>query len=271
MEYKLIALDMDATALTPDKRLTARTVGAMEKALAGGKQVVFSTGRNICIVRPYMEKVRGMRWAVTSAGAAVNDVLTGARYDERNIDPETVKWIIAAAAGLDVLPVMYIGDTAVCPDWAPERAGEFGVPDFAETYRRYMRHEEDVFGYFMAAPAPLQKMNILYTNRTDRDEVYEKIKYLPISFSNLTEAIMEINAPGVGKAAGLRSLCARLGISMAECVAVGDSDNDLEMIKAAGLGVAMGNALPAVKAAAGAEVSDCGRDGAAEAIERFLL
>jgi hydroxymethylpyrimidine pyrophosphatase-like HAD family hydrolase len=54
-------------------------------------------------------------------------------------------------------------------------------------------------------------------------------------------------------------------------VAVGDFDNDLEMIKAAGLGVAMGNALERVKSAAGAVVADCDSDGAAEAIERFML
>lgn len=82
---------------------------------------------------------------------------------------------------------------------------------------------------------------------------------------------MEINASGVSKAKGLSTLCAHLGIDLAECMAVGDADNDVEMLKAVGFGVAMGNALPVVKAAAGAVMSDCNHDGCAEAIERFLL
>jgi Cof subfamily protein (haloacid dehalogenase superfamily) len=271
MDYELIALDMDDTALTTDKRLTARTIAAMESAIQKGKHVVFSTGRNISIVKPYMDMVRGMRWAVTSAGAAVNDVLTGERLTEINIDPETVKWIIAAAAGEDALPVLYIGDDSYCPDWAPERAAEFHVAQFAEPYRKYMLHAEDVFGMFMENPVPLQKMNLLFTEPEGCKAVYEKIRYLPISFTNLTDTFMEINASGVSKAGGLKTLCGRLGVDMSRAVAVGDSDNDLEMIKAAGLGVAMGNALERVKSAAGAVVADCDSDGAAEAIERFLL
>ncbi len=271
MEYKLIACDMDATALDTQKRLSPKTAAAMEKAIARGKHVVFSTGRNICIVRPYMEMVSGMRYAVTSAGAAVNDILTGQRLCEDTIDAETVKWIICQAAGTDVLPVMYIGDTAVCPAWAPQRAAEFGVPDFAETYRRYMRHANDVFDLFMQDPVPLQKMNLLFADRESRDEVYDRIKLLPIGFTNLTDTIMEINAPGVTKAGGLKRLCAQLGISMAECIAVGDSDNDLEVMRASGLAVAMGNANAAAKAAAQETVSDCDHDGCCEAIERFLL
>ena len=271
MQYKLIACDMDGTALTADKRLARKTIEAMENALSAGKHVVFSTGRNLSIVRPYMEMVQGMRYAVTSAGAAVNDIEAGGLLSETTINADTVKWIIGAAAGANTLPVIYIGSTAYCPVWAPERAGEFHVPEFAPVYRSYMRQAEDVFKFFMENPVPLQKMNLHFIVRASRDEVYEKIKHLPIKFTSLTDISMEINALGVSKAGGLRALCAHLGIGLAECVAVGDADNDIEMLQAVGLGVAMGNALPAVKAVAGAVTSDCDHDGCAQAIERFLL
>lgn len=271
MQYKLIACDMDGTALTSDKRLTRKTIEVMEKALSAGKHVTFSTGRNLSIVRPYMKMVQGMRYAVTSAGAAVNDIESRGLLSEETLDTGTVKRIIGAAAGVDTLPVVYIGDTACCPAWAPERAGEFHVPEFAPVYRGYMRHADDVFNFFMENPVPLQKMNLLFIDRASRDEVYEKIRHLPLKFTSLTDVSMEINAPGVSKAKGLRALCAHLGLGLAECVAVGDADNDVDMLEAAGFGVAMGNALPAAKAAAGAVVSDCDHDGCAEAIERFLL
>jgi Cof subfamily protein (haloacid dehalogenase superfamily) len=271
MEYKLIALDMDATALTPDKRLTRKTAETMERALSAGKQVVFSTGRNISIVKPYMAQVRGMRWAVTGSGAAANDVETGTRLFEKNIDAETIKWIIGASAGIDLMPILYIGDVSYCPDWAPERAEEFFVGAYAGMYRDYMTKCPDVFQMFMEDPKPVQKLNLVFTDRAEKDFVYDQIKLLPLKFTTITELTMEINAPGVSKADGLRRLCGHLGVGMEECVAVGDAENDLELIRAAGLGVAMGNAESAVKAAAGAVVADCLHDGAAEAIERFIL
>jgi Cof subfamily protein (haloacid dehalogenase superfamily) len=218
-----------------------------------------------------MDQVSGMRWAVTAAGGAVNDMLTGERIYSCEIDPETAKWIIAAAAGTDVFPLIFINDAAYCPGWAEDRAEEFHVAPYAEMYRKYMTKVEDVFEFFMENPAGVQKFNLLFTNPQEKEEVYERIKLLPVSFTTNTRFSMEINAPGVSKANGLKKLCGRLGISMEECAAVGDADNDLEILRAVGLGIAMGNALPRVKEAAGAVVSDCDHDGAAEAIERFLL
>jgi Cof subfamily protein (haloacid dehalogenase superfamily) len=271
MEYKLIALDMDETALTHDKRLTEKTAAAMVRAIDAGKHVVFATGRSICVVKPYMDMVPGMRWAVTSAGACIMDMSDSSHIYESEIDPETVKWIICSAAGADILPIFFIGDTAYCPNWAPERAGEFHVAAYAEMYRRYMTKVDDVFQLYMEDPRPAQKVNLLFSDSGEKADVYEKIKLLPLTFTTSTCVSMEINAAGVSKAAGLKKLCSKLGVPMDECIAVGDAENDMEMIRAAGLGIAMGNAQDAVKAAAGAVVSDCEHDGAAEAIEQYLL
>lgn len=124
MQYKLVACDMDGTALTTDKRLTKNDRSDGEGALRR-KARDFSTGRNLSIVRPYMKMVQGMRYAVTSAGAAVNDIEIGGILSETTIEAETVKWIISAAVGVDTLPVVYIGNTACRPIWASERAGSF--------------------------------------------------------------------------------------------------------------------------------------------------
>ena len=68
-EYKLIACDMDETALTSDLRLTERTIEAMEKALSAGKHVVFTTGRSYRLTKPYIDQVNGMRYALIGTGA----------------------------------------------------------------------------------------------------------------------------------------------------------------------------------------------------------
>ena len=83
--------------------------------------------------------------------------------------------------------------------------------------------------------------------------------------------MLELVPTGASKWGGLEAVLADLGIPHSDLVAVGDGGNDLEMIVGAGVGVAMGNAVPEVLAAADAVVAGHGDGGVAEAIERFVL
>ena len=83
---------------------------------------------------------------------------------------------------------------------------------------------------------------------------------------------LEANTKGVDKAQALTKLCAHLGLDLSQDVmAIGDGGNDLPMIKAAKIGVAMANALPEVKAASDFVTADNNHDGVAVAIEKFIL
>jgi len=82
---------------------------------------------------------------------------------------------------------------------------------------------------------------------------------------------LDVSAAGCSKSAALAGLCRHFGVPVAATLAVGDGINDLDLVRDAGLGVAMGNAVPEVQAAARASVADNAHDGAAEALERFVL
>ena len=82
---------------------------------------------------------------------------------------------------------------------------------------------------------------------------------------------IEINPRGVNKGAALAALAERLGIPMAQVMAIGDNDNDVSMLQAAGVGVAMGNATPAALAAADYVTLPCLEDGVAAAIRVLAL
>ena len=81
---------------------------------------------------------------------------------------------------------------------------------------------------------------------------------------------LECSAAGVSKGTGLERLCGLLGIPPEACIAVGDADNDIPMLRSAGLGIAMGNAPEYVKTAADRIVSDLDHGGCAEAIMMLL-
>ena len=81
----------------------------------------------------------------------------------------------------------------------------------------------------------------------------------------------EISPREATKALGLEELCRHLGVPVSAAMAVGDGGNDLDIMRAAGFSVAMGNAVEAVKSAAGASTDECDHDGAARAVARYLL
>ena len=81
----------------------------------------------------------------------------------------------------------------------------------------------------------------------------------------------EVNPLGAHKGAGLARLAESLGIQQEEVMAIGDQDNDVPMVAWAGLGVAVGNASVACQAAAKVVTADVSEDGAAVAIEQFVL
>jgi hydroxymethylpyrimidine pyrophosphatase-like HAD family hydrolase len=85
------------------------------------------------------------------------------------------------------------------------------------------------------------------------------------------EAELTVFAPEASKGEGIRWLAQRLDIPLAQTMAMGDGVNDISMLQAAGLGVAMGNAAPEVRLAADAVTADNAEDGAALAIERYAL
>lgn len=269
--YKLIACDMDETSLTSDLRITKRTIEAMEAALKLGKHVVFTTGRSYRLTKPYIDKIKGMRYSLIGTGATGLDLLDGKTLFRHDIDEETIKWIIASSAGYDILPLIFIGKDVLCPSWIADRAEEFHVGKYADSYRRYLEPVENPFPVFMENPKPVEKILLLFTDSIEKDMVYGEIQNLPVSFTSVTDYSLEINANGVSKANGLKLLCRHLGISLSECIAVGDAQNDMELVRSAGLGIAVANSQQKLLDIADEIVPSNDDDGVAVAIEKYLL
>lgn len=101
-------------------------------------------------------------------------------------------------------------------------------------------------------------------------EMLEKMQ-VPVTMVCSEISSLECSPVGLNKAVGLRTLCQELGITMDELIMVGDADNDVAALEAAGLGIAMANANEQAKKASQVQVADNNHSGCAEAIEQYLL
>ena len=142
--------------------------------------------------------------------------------------------------------------------------------------RPYLRDSriavDDIHALMRQHAHGIEKFSILYPDYPTRDAARAAVTAAcPVEATSSLGCNLELNAPGVTKGQALLNLAETLGYSREQVMACGDSDNDLAMIRAAGLGVAMGNAEPEVKAAADVIVADNNHDGVAEAIHRYIL
>ena len=128
-----------------------------------------------------------------------------------------------------------------------------------------------LFDFYQENPLEVEKINLFFNNRKDRAAALAKMSRLPLSLASSLAGNLEINDRKANKGEGLRILCGHLGIPMEQVIAVGDNSNDIGLLQAAGLPVAVGNAIPGIRALARIVAADCDHDGAAAVMEEYML
>jgi len=241
-EFRLIALDMDGTLLNNQQEISKENREAIAKAQEQGVHVVLSTGRSLLTCREYAQSLELSSYLITVNGSEIWDE-SGQLVERKLIDASSIEkmWNLTQEHKLNFW--------AVTTDkvWRDEFPEDIASQEWLK------------FGYDIPDDAL-------------REEVLKQIAGISdfeISNSSLTN--LEINALGINKAKGIMTVCERLGISMDEVIAMGDSLNDMAMIEAAGCGIAMGNAQEAVKEAADWVTDTNVNNGVAKAISHWVL
>lgn len=270
LNYRLLALDMDGTALNTNKEITPKTAAAIRAALAAGYEVLFCTGRNLVEMRKELALFPEMRYAVCCSGAVVKDLKTGEALSMTTLDYDLAKRVIQAAAGMDVHIVYFIGDELYADRTVRGRMDYYNCQCFHDLYESCATWMEDPASMLERMPKNIRKINLFFHDAEEYRRMGELLDEMGVNHPSGIPLNYEISPGGVSKAAGLEVLCRHLGLSMEQVIACGDEGNDLSMIQAAGLGVAMGNASSSIKAAADMIVADCDHDGVAEVIETYL-
>lgn len=276
MPYRLLALDIDGTLITDDRVVTEKTAHAISLAVQKGVWVTLCTGRSISTSRPVAEKVHLNAPLILNGGALLYDTLHSTSLYACNLGMALALEAVRQLRAVQCHPIVY----SPLPDC---RYFYYDHPNLENAaFREYVSRNPERACLIQDVTQALDE-DAAYVVVTDRDERIRSLaptleKRLPDT--RITLEVSPINrdychltvAPyGISKGSGLRELARRLGVDLSDTIAVGDNLNDLDLLDTAGLGVAMGNAMPETKAHADYVTASNNEDGVAEVIERFIL
>nr|WP_246400909.1 HAD-IIB family hydrolase [Jiangella mangrovi] len=257
----LVALDVDGTLVTYaefHRPPRPPVVEAVRRAHDSGARVVVATGRSMHSTLPLLDQL-GLKdgFAVCSNGAVIIDVSSRAPVDIETFDiTDTVRYFTEQVPDA-VLAVEELGR-------GYRVTGEFPTGDL-DGHVTVVPHDELV-------ASPVTRLVVRWPNG-DRERLREiaRDSGLPsVDYAIGYTAWLDIMPVGVSKASGLAKVATRLGLTASAALAVGDGHNDIEMLRWAGVGVAMGQAPDDVKAIADAVCGDVDSDGLAILLDDYF-
>ena len=270
MSYQLIALDLDGTLLNSRKQIPPEAIQAIRTVCAAGKTVVFDTGRAVCELEEQIALLPEVRYAVFASGAGLYDIQEKKTFGLCGIPSALTERIFALTRTKDCMPQIVTPDADVIQASHMENLEHFHMDVYRPMYEKAMTLVPDIDAFAASCTDPFLKLNLYHADPQERIRTRAQLETPELELVYSEVSSLECSAAGVSKGSGLERLCALLGIPMADCIAVGDANNDIPMLRAAGLGVAMGNAPDYVKTAADRIVSDLDHGGCAEAIMMLL-
>lgn len=268
-EIKLLALDMDGTLFTTDKAITEENKQALKKAQELGVKVVITTGRPLKAISYVLDELNlnsAENYSITFNGGLVQrnngEILdvSALSFDELDIIYSTLEPLS--------LPMDVISDGTV-----------YSIPSQG-VHSQY--HQANPMLTFVELDTLSDLPRDISYNKvvvvTEADFLDTQIPKIPSELHKAfeifksREIILEIMPKGIHKAVGLEILTKHLGLKAEQVMAVGDEENDVTMLKWAGLGVAMANGSAIAKESANAVTTKTNdQSGVAEAVEKYIV
>ena len=277
-DIKLVALDLDGTLFDNSSRISKRNLTAIRSITDKGIHVVISTGRPFEGIPFDQIKGTGINYAITANGSGIYEISTGKCLYENAMDEELVTPILNFLLTRDIHMDAFIGGKGYTQIQCVETAQKLTVPSSIKNYIITTRTRLDnILQFIHENQLKVQKMTLNFYPAADGTLIdRETVRKFLVSNPSITTVCggynnLEFTRADANKGVGLRKLAEILGVNPDATMAIGDTENDLAIIEAAGIGVAMGNATDAVKARADYVTTTNTKDGVAAAIEHFIL
>ena len=269
---KILAFDLDDTALNSKKELTPRTREAIIGAIDRGIITIPCTGREIGIVPDDVFAIPGLSYIITNNGAQIYSMPERKAVYSKCIEANAAKAVLLECRKFKAFIFASIGTKNILDSegviWAGESAKSL-APDYIKAMRIPMG---DLAGLMDRSGDPVYKYALIVLDDEELERIKECISGLPgVYLTSSGEENLEVMPPGASKGEALKFVCSLAGVDLADVMAVGDNYNDMEMISEAGYSVAMGNAVEELKELADSVTLDCDEEGLAIAIERMCL
>jgi Cof subfamily protein (haloacid dehalogenase superfamily) len=259
------AVDLDGTLVESRQPVHPEVIAAVKRVMAAGIAVTIVTGRMVVGAKPFADLLGLDGEIICYQGAVIADARTG-RFEREVALPNALALRAYAVAKAHDFHIQFYRDdrfyveenNAYAQLYARTSGSEpIVVPSLPEAFEGRDSTKVNI----VTDPARTPGALALFTDALGSDAY--------VTRSN--PEFVEILNARVDKGAALRLVAGRLGVAMENVIAIGDSYNDLPLLRAAGFSVAMGSAPDELKALADAVVGDVEHDGVAEAIERFVL
>lgn len=274
LKYKIIAVDMDGTLLDDDKHISDYNLKMIEKAVSLGVKFVIASGRLPCGLKFYEATVAKNQPMLCCNGGLILDEYRNSIYSNFLSREALLKIIYVLRTDKDTYYHFYSDDSIFSEHFGHEVERFYKFNNTVDRkYRIEIRLIPDAKQYIEKTNIEVNKIVVIDEDLSYLKSLRERIESIEgveVTKSNIDN--IEINSEGTNKGTGLKLLAEHYGISIEECIAVGNDENDISMIKCAGLGVAVQNARDYIKETADFITERDNNNGAiGEVIEKFIL
>ena len=269
--YKLVAIDLDGTLVTDEKELTPKTIETIKEASKKGVKIMISSGRAFYRLEKFIDALdlrKENQCTICFNGGMIVENTTKEIIYSQNLDAQEVKQLIQLGKSLG-LPIMIYTRDAHCVEAVPEVVQKNaknlkGMNLKMVDFDKMNFSEEQNYIYKICF---IDKPEIILEKRNEiPKEIVEKYE-----ITSSVPEYLEIVKKGIKKSEAIKVVMEKYHIKQEEVMAIGDGENDVEMLEFAGLGIAMENAKDDVKSFANDITTSNNHDGVANAIEKYIL
>ncbi len=269
MAIKLIALDLDGTLLDPEKRITAPVREALEYAAGRGVHIVPVTGRPYGGIPRELMDMDCVDYAVSSNGASA--WRGGRKIISHPVPARLCLELLEKLRSLYIIEELFMDGAGYVSPESFKKAEQLHAGTPFWEYYKVSRRVDGQLERRLREREGLEELALRCLGREEGDAVARVLRTYPqLKAARPTPFYTEIVSVQAGKGSTLEELGTLLGLDLEEIMALGDSDNDREMLMKAGLPVAMGNAGAELKKLARYVTADNSHDGVAQAIYKFI-
>lgn len=271
-DIRLFAFDLDGTLMRDDKSVSERTQNAIRELLARGIEAVPATGRAWQGLPMPEIGMDDFHYLVAACGAIIRDLRTGEFFYRKTIDAGTAADLLRTFMKPGISAYVCIDDEPGTRYGCAVNREEFDRVATTFTPRNGYDGAADIADRVERLGKGVLKVGINFIDPWREEDFLSLPANSGLTVNPAAVNNIEWDAFGVSKARGLEELAHHLGFGLEQVCTIGDSGNDVEMLEAAGLGIAMGNASDVARDAADFTLDLTNeQDGLADFVERFLL